>query len=222
MISKQEQDNLLEQYKEGNREALNTLIEGVSHYVKGALRRRISQDEVFWSQQGLGGEQLDREFDFTLQDEILQETWVRAIRYAHTCEHSFATWVIQIHMDYALREFRQKIKKEDVVQNYNIPDSLHYYDDVEASVGLEEKTPEEVYSSSSDAKKLARFMMQTLSPEEKEFYIAHHVDGENYSEIAERTGICYNEVYKIIDNANHKVKRRVEEYSIQQEEAENE
>jgi len=128
-MSREAIKHLLEEYKRGNDVALEELIAVAKPSIETAMMTKITKDKRC---------RLD---DF---DDIMSHLWIGVCLYAHKCEYDFVRWVVNTLGNWAIAGYRKELRKERVVMNYDHPEDLEWYGDIEPSVDVWHNSPEEL------------------------------------------------------------------------------
>ena len=159
---------LLEQYMQGNREAISQLLERHTRRVRDYVRMMVKDNDV--------------------ADDLTQEVLIKVVRVIdegrYTDKGRFLPWVLRIAHNRVLDYFRaQKQVKTisessagfDVLGNKNLAEPS-----IEDSIILEQRAEE------------IRALVEELPEEQREVVKMRYYEGLSFKEIAEQTGVGIN------------------------------
>ena len=160
--------SLLEQYVQGNREAISQLLERHTRRVRDYVRMMVKDNDV--------------------ADDLTQEVLIKVVRVIdegrYTDKGRFLPWVLRIAHNRVLDYFRaQKQVKTisessagfDVLGNKNLAEPS-----IEDSIILEQRAEE------------IRALVEELPEEQREVVKMRYYEGLSFKEIAEQTGVGIN------------------------------
>lgn len=157
----------------------------------------------------------DPEFE-SLSEEVAQDTLLRVLESLHTFEgrSKFTTWVHKIAVRIALTELRRKrwrdVSLDELTENAPGQGPLGV---LTAHVA----GPEVVAEQSDMIAHLQRVISEELTEKQREALIATRIHGMPMEEVARRMGTNRNALYKLLHDARHRLKTRLEEEGLSPE-----
>ena len=159
---------LLENYLQGNRSAISTLIDKHSRRVRDYIRMMVKDNDV--------------------ADDIFQETFIKVVktidegRYADNGK--FLSWVLRIAHNQVIDYFRAK------KQGGSVSESSAGYD-VLGTLRFAERTVEDrIIAEQIDTD--VKALVDMLPEEQREVVLMRYFSGLSFKEIAEQTGVSIN------------------------------
>jgi len=157
----------------------------------------------------------DPEFE-SLSEEVAQDTLLRVLESLHTFEgrSKFTTWVHKIAVRIALTELRRKrwrdVSLDELTENAPGQGPLGV---LTAHVA----GPEVVAEQSDMIAHLQRVISEELTEKQREALIATRIHGMPMEEVARRMSTNRNALYKLLHDARHRLKTRLEEEGLSPE-----
>lgn len=160
--------NLLNCYLSGDRNAISQLIDRHSRRVRDYIRMMVKDDDV--------------------ADDIFQETFIKAVRVIdegrYTDNGRFLSWILRIAHNQVIDYFRAQ------KQNRQLNESDAGYD-VLGSLRFAERTVEDEIVGEQIADDV-RHMVELLPEEQRTVVMMRYYSGLSFKEIAEHTGVSIN------------------------------
>lgn len=160
--------NLLNCYLSGDRNAISQLIERHSRRVRDYIRMMVKDDDI--------------------ADDIFQETFIKAVRVIdegrYTDNGRFLSWILRIAHNQVIDYFRAQ------KQNRQLNESEAGYD-VLGSLRFAERTVEDEIVGEQIADDV-RHMVDLLPEEQRTVVMMRYYSGLSFKEIAEHTGVSIN------------------------------
>ena len=191
MITQIVSDNeLLNQYLEGDKSAISTLINKHNRRVRDYLYTMVKDRDI--------------------ADDIAQETFIKAIKVIdegrYTDNGKFLSWVLRIAHNRALDYFRSQktnTKVNESSTGYNVLGTIKYADkSVEESI-ISEQTAAEI-----------RSLVKLLPEEQKEVVMLRYYSDLSFKEIAEQTGVSINTALGRMRYALINMRRMIKEKNL--------
>ena len=160
-------DELLNQYRQGNDEALEQLI-------------KKHKDKVFTSIYFLVR-------DRALAEDLFQETYIKVINTlrggGYKEKGKFSQWVMRIAYNLSIDHFRKVKRMPNVKQSgaTNMMDYINVHDENVEDKMIKDQTCQKV-----------RRLIDSLPPEQKQVVILRHYAGLSFKEIADMTNVSIN------------------------------
>ncbi len=160
--------NLLNCYLSGDRNAISQLIDRHSRRVRDYIRMMVKDDDV--------------------ADDIFQETFIKAVRVIdegrYTDNGRFLSWILRIAHNQVIDYFRAQ------KQNRQLNESEAGYD-VLGTLRFAERTVEDEIVGEQIADDV-RHMVELLPEEQRTVVMMRYYSGLSFKEIAEHTGVSIN------------------------------
>ena len=159
---------LLEQYVQGNREAISQLLERHTRRVRDYVRMMVKDNDV--------------------ADDIFQETFIKAVRVIdegrYTDNGKFLSWILRIAHNQVIDHFRARKQQKQVTEadaGYNVLGTLRFADGT---------VEDDMVSAqiNSDVRRL----VELLPDEQREVVMLRYYSGLSFKEIAEHTDVSIN------------------------------
>lgn len=181
---------LLNQYLEGDKSAISTLINKHNRRVRDYLYTMVKDRDI--------------------ADDIAQETFMKAIKVIdegrYTDNGKFLSWVLRIAHNRALDYFRSQktnTKVNESSAGYNVLGTIKYADkSVEESI-ISEQTAAEI-----------RSLVELLPEEQKEVVMLRYYSDLSFKEIAEQTGVSINTALGRMRYALINMRRMIKEKNL--------
>lgn len=181
---------LLNQYLEGDKSAISTLINKHNRRVRDYLYTMVKDRDI--------------------ADDIAQETFIKAIKVIdegrYTDNGKFLSWVLRIAHNRALDYFRSQKTNTKVNESntgYNVLGTIKYADkSVEESI-ISEQTAAEI-----------RSLVELLPEEQKEVVMLRYYSDLSFKEIAEQTGVSINTALGRMRYALINMRRMIKEKNL--------
>lgn len=181
---------LLNQYLEGDKSAISTLINKHNRRVRDYLYTMVKDRDI--------------------ADDIAQETFIKAIKVIdegrYTDNGKFLSWVLRIAHNRALDYFRSQktnTKVNESSTGYNVLGTIKYADkSVEESI-ISEQTAAEI-----------RSLVELLPEEQKEVVMLRYYSDLSFKEIAEQTGVSINTALGRMRYALINIRRMIKEKNL--------
>ena len=181
---------LLNQYLEGDKSAISTLINKHNRRVRDYLYTMVKDRDI--------------------ADDIAQETFIKAIKVIdegrYTDNGKFLSWVLRIAHNRALDYFRSQktnTKVNESSTGYNVLGTIKYADkSVEESI-ISEQTAAEI-----------RSLVELLPEEQKEVVMLRYYTDLSFKEIAEQTGVSINTALGRMRYALINMRRMIKEKNL--------
>ena len=181
---------LLNQYLEGDKSAISTLINKHNRRVRDYLYTMVKDRDI--------------------ADDIAQETFIKAIKVIdegrYTDNGKFLSWVLRIAHNRALDYFRSQktnTKVNESSTGYNVLGTIKYADkSVEESI-ISEQTAAEI-----------RSLVEILPEEQKEVVMLRYYSDLSFKEIAEQTGVSINTALGRMRYALINIRRMIKEKNL--------
>ncbi|MBR7182442.1 MAG: RNA polymerase sigma factor [Alistipes sp.] len=181
---------LLNQYLEGDKSAISTLINKHNRRVRDYLYTMVKDRDI--------------------ADDIAQETFIKAIKVIdegrYTDNGKFLSWVLRIAHNRALDYFRSQktnTKVNESSTGYNVLGTIKYADkSVEESI-ISEQTAAEI-----------RSLVELLPEEQKEVVMLRYYSDLSFKEIAEQTGVSINTALGRMRYALINMRRMIKEKNL--------
>lgn len=159
---------LLNQYLQGNKSAISTLIEKYNRRVRDYIRMMVGDADV--------------------AADIAQETFIKAVRVIdegrYTDSGKFQSWIMRIAHNKALDYFRSQKNNNSVSESsagYNVLGTMKYAD----------KSVEDSMISDQISADI-RALVELLPDEQREVVMLRYYSDLSFKEIAEQTGVSIN------------------------------
>ena len=159
---------LLNQYLQGNKSAISTLIEKYNRRVRDYIRMMVGDADV--------------------AADIAQETFIKAVRVIdegrYTDSDKFQSWIMRIAHNKALDYFRSQKNNNSVSESsagYNVLGTMKYAD----------KSVEDSMISDQISADI-RALVELLPDEQREVVMLRYYSDLSFKEIAEQTGVSIN------------------------------
>ena len=159
---------LLNDYLQGNKSAISTLLEKYNSRVRNYLRMMVGDDDV--------------------AADIAQETFIKALRVIdegrYTDSGKFLSWIMRIAHNKALDYFRSQKSNNSVSESsagYNVLGTMKYAD----------KSVEDSMISDQISADI-RALVELLPDEQREVVKLRYYSDLSFKEIAEQTGVSIN------------------------------
>ncbi len=160
--------NLLNCYLSGDRNAISQLIDRHSRRVRDYIRMMVKDDDV--------------------ADDIFQETFIKAVRVIdegrYTDNGRFLSWILRIAHNQVIDYFRAQ------KQNRQLNESEAGYD-VLGTLRFAERTVEDEIVGEQIADDV-RHMVELLPEEQRTVVMMRYYSGLSFKKIAEHTGVSIN------------------------------
>ena len=160
--------NLLNCYLSGDRNAISQLIDRHSRRVRDYIRMMVKDDDV--------------------ADDIFQETFIKAVRVIdegrYTDNGRFLSWILRIAHNQVIDYFRAQ------KQNRQLNESEAGFD-VLGTLRFAERTVEDEIVGEQIADDV-RHMVELLPEEQRTVVMMRYYSGLSFKEIAEHTGVSIN------------------------------
>jgi RNA polymerase sigma-70 factor (ECF subfamily) len=175
-------------------EAIMSAVQDGHPDMLGILFERY-HDRVFAQCYGMTG-------DPTLADDLVQEAFVRVLRYRDTfkARSGFGSWLYRVVRNVCLDHFEARSREETAVQELVTEQHVHM-----------KSAPED------DRVGLLRVALNQLSPEKREVLVLSRLYGFRYAEIAKTCGSNEGTVRVRAHRAFHELKRIVRSMQDEQE-----
>lgn len=179
---------LLQQYQQGNREAISQLLERHSRRLSDYVRMMVKDNDV--------------------ADDLTQEILIKVVRVIdegrYTDQGRFLPWLLRIAHNRVLDYFRAQKQAKTVSES-----SVGF--DILGNRGLAEPSIEEQIISEQCAEEV-RALVEELPEEQREVVRMRYYEGMSFKEIAEHTGVSINTAlgrmrYALI-NMRHLIKEK--------------
>ncbi len=179
---------LLQQYQQGNREAISQLLERHSRRLSDYVRMMVKDNDV--------------------ADDLTQEILIKVVRVIdegrYTDKGRFLPWLLRIAHNRVLDYFRAQKQAKTVSES-----SVGF--DILGNRGLAEPSIEEQIISEQCAEEV-RALVEELPEEQREVVRMRYYEGMSFKEIAEHTGVSINTAlgrmrYALI-NMRHLIKEK--------------
>ena len=159
---------LLEQYQQGNREAVSQLLERHTRRLRDYVRMMVKDDDV--------------------AEDLIQEVLIKVVKVIdegrYTDKGRFLPWLLRIAHNKVLDYFRAKKQVKTVSES-----SAGF--DILGSKNFAEPSIEEQIISEQCAEEI-RALVDELPEEQREVVRMRYYDGLSFKEIAEQTGVSIN------------------------------
>ncbi len=159
---------LLDQYQQGNREAVSQLLERHTRRVRDYVRMLVKDNDV--------------------ADDLTQEVLIKVVKVLdegrYTDKGRFLPWVLRIAHNRVLDYFRANKQVKTVNES-----SAGF--DILGSKNLAEPSIEDQLISEQQAKEV-RTLIELLPEEQREVVKMRYYEGLSFKEIAEHTGVSIN------------------------------
>ena len=159
---------LLNDYLQGNKSAISTLLEKYNSRVRNYLRMMVGDDDV--------------------AADIAQETFIKALRVIdegrYTDSGKFLSWIMRIAHNKALDYFRSQKSSNSVSESsagYNVLGTMKY-----ADRSIEDSMISDQISAD------IRALVELLPDEQREVVKLRYYSDLSFKEIAEQTGVSIN------------------------------
>ena len=159
---------LLNDYLQGNKSAISTLLEKYNSRVRNYLRMMVGDDDV--------------------AADIAQETFIKALRVIdegrYTDSGKFLSWIMRIAHNKALDYFRSQKSNNSVSESsagYNVLGTMKY-----ADRSIEDSMISDQISAD------IRSLVDLLPEEQREVVMLRYYSDLSFKEIAEQTGVSIN------------------------------
>lgn len=181
---------LLELYLAGNKEAISQLIERHSSRVYDYIRMMVK--------------------DRDLADDIFQETFIKAVKVIDEGRYKesgrFLSWIMRIAHNQVIDHFRAE------KQNKNITPTTAGYDILAAQSPAEKSIEEQLVGRQIEAD--VRKLVDHLPEEQQEVVRLRYYDGLSFKEIAEQTEVSINTALGRMRYALINLRRMIKEKNI--------
>ena len=159
---------LLEQYQQGNREAVSQLLERHTRRVRDYIRMMVKENDV--------------------ADDLTQEVLIKVVKVLdegrYTDKGRFLPWVLRIAHNRVLDYFRAQKQNKTVSESsagFDILGSKNFAEpSIEESIILDQRAEE------------VRALVEELPDEQREVVKMRYYEGLSFKEIAEQTGVSIN------------------------------
>lgn len=159
---------LLEQYQQGNREAVSQLLERHTRRVRDYVRMMVKDNDV--------------------ADDLTQEVLIKVVKVLdegrYTDKGRFLPWVLRIAHNRVLDYFRAQKQNKTVSESsagFDILGSKNFAEpSIEESIILDQRAEE------------VRALVEELPDEQREVVKMRYYEGLSFKEIAEQTGVSIN------------------------------
>jgi len=159
---------LLEQYQQGNREAVSQLLERHTRRVRDYVRMMVKDNDV--------------------ADDLTQEVLIKVVKVLdegrYTDKGRFLPWVLRIAHNRVLDYFRAQKQNKTVSESsagFDILGSKNFAEpSIEESIILDQRAEE------------VRALVEELPDEQREVVKMRYYEGLSFKEIAELTGVSIN------------------------------
>lgn len=159
---------LLEQYQQGNREAVSQLLERHTRRVRDYVRMMVKDNDV--------------------ADDLTQEVLIKVVKVLdegrYTDKGRFLPWVLRIAHNRVLDYFRAQKQAKTVSES-----SAGF--DILGSKNFAEPSIEDTLISEQQAEEI-RALVEMLPEEQREVVHMRYYEGLSFKEIAEHTGVSIN------------------------------
>ena len=159
---------LLNNYLQGNRDAISTLIERHSRRVRDYINMMVKDGDI--------------------SEDIFQETFIKAVRVIDEGRYvdsgKFLSWILRIAHNQVIDYFRQQ------KQNKAVTESDAGYD-VLGTLRFSERTIEDQMVSQQIERDI-RVLVDELPDEQREVVMMRYYSGLSFKEIAEQTNVSIN------------------------------
>ena len=159
---------LLEQYQQGNREAVSQLLERHTRRVRDYVRMMVKDNDV--------------------ADDLTQEVLIKVVKVLdegrYTDKGRFLPWVLRIAHNRVLDYFRAQKQAKTVSES-----SAGF--DILGSKNFAEPSIEDTLLSEQQAEEI-RALVEMLPEEQREVVHMRYYEGLSFKEIAEHTGVSIN------------------------------
>lgn len=159
---------LLEQYQQGNREAVSQLLERHTRRVRDYVRMMVKDNDV--------------------ADDLTQEVLIKVVKVLdegrYTDKGRFLPWVLRIAHNRVLDYFRAQKQAKTVSES-----SAGF--DILCSKNFAEPSIEDTLISEQQAEEV-RALIEELPDEQREVVRMRYYEGLSFKEIAEHTGVSIN------------------------------
>lgn len=159
---------LLNSYLQGDKSAISRLIERHSRRIRDYVRMMVKDNDV--------------------ADDILQETFIKAVRVIDDGKYSdkgrFLSWMMRIAHNQVIDYFRSEKQKHQINESdagYNVLGSLKY---------AERTVEDEMVSEQTDSE--IRRLVELLPEEQREVVKLRYYSNLSFKEIAEQTNVGVN------------------------------
>ena len=159
---------LLEQYQQGNREAVSQLLERHTRRVRDYVRMMVKDNDV--------------------ADDLTQEVLIKVVKVLdegrYTDKGRFLPWVLRIAHNRVLDYFRAQKQAKTISES-----SAGF--DILGSKNFAEPSIEDTLISEQQAEEV-RALIEELPDEQREVVRMRYYEGLSFKEIAEHTGVSIN------------------------------
>ena len=159
---------LLEQYKQGNREAISQLLERHSRRLRDYIRMMVKDNEV--------------------AEDLAQEVLIKVVKVIDEGRYAdkgrFLPWLLRIAHNRVLDYFRAQKQEKAINES-----SAGF--DILGSTNFAEPSIEDNIISEQRAEEI-RALVEELPEEQREVVRMRYYDGLSFKEIAEQTGVSIN------------------------------
>ena len=181
---------LLNQYLQGNKSAISTLIEKYNRRVRDYIRMMVGDADV--------------------AADIAQETFIKAVRVIdegrYTDSGKFQSWIMRIAHNKALDYFRSQKNNNSVSESsagYNVLGTMKYAD----------KSVEDSMISDQISADI-RALVELLPDEQREVVMLRYYSDLSFKEIAEQTGVSINTAFGRMRYALINLRKMIQEKKI--------
>ncbi|MBQ7856424.1 MAG: sigma-70 family RNA polymerase sigma factor [Alistipes sp.] len=167
-VQKLSDQTLLQNYLQGDRSAISTLIDKHSRRVRDYIRMMVKDNDV--------------------ADDIFQETFIKVVRTIDEGRYAdngkFLSWVLRIAHNKVIDHFRAQKQVASVSES-----SAGY--DVLGTLRFAERTVEDrIIAEQIDTD--VKALVELLPDEQREVVLLRYFSGLSFKEIAEQTGVSIN------------------------------
>ncbi len=159
---------LLNSYLQGDRNAISRLIERHTRRVRDYIRMMVKDNDV--------------------ADDILQETFIKAVRFIDEGQYSdngkFLSWILRIAHNQVIDYFRAQKQNRQVNESnagYNVLGTLRF---------AEQNIEDRMVADQIEAD--VRSLVEMLPDEQREVVMMRYFSGLSFKEIAEQTNVSIN------------------------------
>jgi RNA polymerase sigma factor, sigma-70 family len=159
---------LLNSYLQGDRNAISRLIERHTRRVRDYIRMMVKDNDV--------------------ADDILQETFIKAVRFIDEGRYSdngkFLSWILRIAHNQVIDYFRAQKQNRQVNESnagYNVLGTLRF---------AEQNIEDRMVADQIEAD--VRSLVEMLPDEQREVVMMRYFSGLSFKEIAEQTDVSIN------------------------------
>ncbi len=159
---------LLNSYLQGDRNAISRLIERHTRRVRDYIRMMVKDNDV--------------------ADDILQETFIKAVRFIDEGRYSdngkFLSWILRIAHNQVIDYFRAQKQNRQVNESnagYNVLGTLRF---------AEQNIEDRMVADQIEAD--VRSLVEMLPDEQREVVMMRYFSGLSFKEIAEQTNVSIN------------------------------